>query len=114
MVVFTAEIAMRLFIAPISSRYSFSRWTYLSSFFGFIDVASIAPWSVPALHFELLLWLLLLFFFFFFLMLLFLFLFVLLLLVVVVDSQGCVFVSLYFYGNDSAFVLALYFLPKSV
>lgn len=42
--VFTAEISMRLFIAPISSRYSFSRWTYLTSFFGVIDVASIAPW----------------------------------------------------------------------
>lgn len=42
--VFTAEISMRLFIAPVSSRYRFSRWTYLSSFLGFVDVASIAPW----------------------------------------------------------------------
>eukprot|EP00752_Nemacystus_decipiens_P005802 g5248.t1 len=47
--VFTAEISMRLFIAPISSRYSFSRWTYLSSFFGFIDIASIAPWYVETI-----------------------------------------------------------------
>ncbi|CAN0355510.1 unnamed protein product, partial [Scytosiphon promiscuus] len=45
-VVFTAEISMRLFIAPISARYSFSRWTYLSSFFGIVDIASIAPWWV--------------------------------------------------------------------
>ncbi|CAN0572545.1 unnamed protein product, partial [Ectocarpus sp. 12 AP-2014] len=26
--VFTAEISMRLFIAPISSKYAFSRWKY--------------------------------------------------------------------------------------
>ncbi|CAM9449358.1 unnamed protein product, partial [Hapterophycus canaliculatus] len=45
-VVFTAEILMRLFIAPISSKYSFSRWTYLSSFFGIVDIASIAPWYI--------------------------------------------------------------------
>lgn len=44
MVVFTLEISMRLFIAPISSKYGFSRWTYITSFFGIVDIASIAPW----------------------------------------------------------------------
>lgn len=43
-VVFTAEISMRLFIAPISSKYNFSRWNYLLSFFGIVDISAIAPW----------------------------------------------------------------------
>ncbi|CAM9338942.1 unnamed protein product [Ectocarpus sp. 6 AP-2014] len=47
--VFTAEISMRLFIAPISSKYAFSRWKYLSSFFGVVDVASIAPWYIETI-----------------------------------------------------------------
>jgi len=42
--VFTAEILMRLFIAPISSKYAFSRWNYITSFYGIIDLASILPW----------------------------------------------------------------------
>ncbi|CAM9142714.1 unnamed protein product [Ascophyllum nodosum] len=44
--VFTAEIAMRFFIAPISSEYNRSRWNYMTSFFGIIDLASIVPWYV--------------------------------------------------------------------
>lgn len=47
--VFTAEVGMRLFIAPISSKCRFSRWNYLCSFYGIVDLGSIAPWWVITL-----------------------------------------------------------------
>ncbi|CAM9445641.1 unnamed protein product [Discosporangium mesarthrocarpum] len=44
--VFTFEIILRIFTAPISSKYGGSVWSYVFSFYGIIDFASVLPWYI--------------------------------------------------------------------
>ncbi|CAM9528674.1 unnamed protein product, partial [Phaeothamnion confervicola] len=48
-VIFTGDLLARLFSAPLSPKYDFSRIGYLTSFFGIVDLGTVVPWYVQAL-----------------------------------------------------------------
>lgn len=47
--IFTADFIARLYTAPLSSAFCNSRVYYLTSFFGIVDVLSIAPYYIEQL-----------------------------------------------------------------
>ena len=42
--IFTCEYLMRLYSAKVTAKYVFNRWNFVTSFFGCVDLISIAPW----------------------------------------------------------------------